>query len=329
MSGLRSTAAVLVGLLLATGMVRGATSQLGALRAKAKKTLESTAAKDNVKVDDDDESGSPEMMLADVEEVAPGSEAQFSVSGSNFGVKTKFAIVGRGFTLAKQTAAKNKLEGTVSVAPGTMPGAALLQATNTRGTGTVVIAYVGGSWQIDGTTDNGWRVRLSPAASGKRGVLAFKAEFFEGAAKTPFTTRDATIRLEPQNDSTAAYTMQFKALDAMSGLGDAECDPIMKRANELAGQLMKATNQAEEDRISAEVDKIQDKIDTCVEKQQENASKTADKMKEVSKQLEIDARKFGCSSLELSVAATGATEGTFTCTVGTPRFTGTMKQVGG
>jgi hypothetical protein len=91
---------------------------------------------------------------------------------------------------------------------------------------------------------------------------------------------------------------------------------------------MKAKNQAEEDKVSAEIDKIQDKIDTCVEKQQDNSAKVAAKLKAASRQAEVDASKFGCNSLDLSVAADGTAEGTFACTTGTPAFKGTMKAAG-
>ncbi|HUR28522.1 MAG TPA: hypothetical protein VM509_10070, partial [Planctomycetota bacterium] len=69
---------------------------------------------------------------------------------------------------------------------------------------------------------------------------------------------------------------------------------------------------------------IQDRIDTCVERQQENAGKMAAKPSAASKQAETDAKTFGCSSLDLNVAADGVAEGTFSCTTGTPAFKGTM-----
>jgi len=327
MTGIRATAAVVIGVFLATGIVRGAGTQFGALRNKAKKALETGASKKDVAVDDDDESGTPTMALAAIADLAPGSDAEFSVSGS-FGAKTKFAMAGRGFTMTTRSSGKGTFEGTVHAAPDTLPGAAVLRATNRHGTGEAPVAYVTGTWLIEGTTDNGWRVRLSPAASTRRGVLAFRGEFFDGAAKAPFTTREAKITLGAQTADTSSYVVSLAPLNAMAGLGDAECDPVMARAHELADQLMKAKNQAEEDKVSAEIDKIQDKIDTCVEKQQDNAGKAAAKMNAAARQAETDAKKFGCETLALSVAADGAAQGTFTCTTGSPAFTGTMKPAG-
>jgi hypothetical protein len=102
----------------------------------------------------------------------------------------------------------------------------------------------------------------------------------------------------------------------------------MARAHELADKLMKAKNQAEEDKVSAEIDQIQDKIDTCVEKQQANSAKVSARVDAAQKAAEVDAKKFGCQTLELSIARDGAAEGTFSCAVGSPAFTGTMRGTG-
>jgi hypothetical protein len=317
MKWMRWTGAVLVGVLLATGLVRGAGTQFGALRDRARRALEVTGAKSDVPVGDDD-SGTPQLVLASLEDVAPGSEAEFSVSGT-FGPSTRFAIAGQGFTMTTRSSGKNSFEGTVAAAPGTMPGAAVLRATNRHGTSETPVAFVTGAWVIDGTADTGMRLRLATVPTTKKGTLAFRAEIFDKGAKAPFSTRDANIRLGALSGPTASYTVRFEA-PKYDSLADSECDPIMKRAHELADKLMKAKDQAEEDRISAEVDKIQDKIDTCVERQQETAGKIA----KVSKQASDD-QKFSCETLEIEVAADGTAEGTVGCMGKTPGFKGTMK----
>jgi hypothetical protein len=168
---------------------------------------------------------------------------------------------------------------------------------------------------------------MTPVAPKKPGTLAFRAEFFDGAAKTPFTTRDADITLEAQEGESATYQVTIHP-PSLSAVGaDAECDPIMARAHELADKLMKAKTPAEEDRVSAEIDEIQDKIDTCVERQQENVGKIAEQAKAIEAQSRLDSQKFGCTALELTVAPGGAAQGSFSCATGTPSFTGTMTRV--
>jgi hypothetical protein len=315
MKWMRWTAAVLVGVLLATGLVRAAGTQFGALRDRARRALEATGARNDAPVGNDD-SGTPTLAF-NGQALSPGSSADIRVTGT-FSARTRFALAGSGFTLSHAQVAQNSFSGTVAAAPGTLPGAAMLRATNSRGTAEIPVAYVGGSWVIEGTTDNGWRARFTPAASESSGVLAFRGEFFEGTATSPFATRQTSIALGAQSGTPARYRMEFKAPDFSIG-GDAECDPVMKRANQLADQLMKAKSQAEEDRISGEIDKIQDQVDTCMEKQQAGAADMAAKMKAVQRSAE-----FQCQSLELSVAAGGAATGTFECAGTSPSFSGTM-----
>ena len=52
MTSMRWAAAVVVGVLLATGLVRGATGQFGSIRDRAKKALESSAKKNDVELSD-------------------------------------------------------------------------------------------------------------------------------------------------------------------------------------------------------------------------------------------------------------------------------------
>ena len=323
MKRLRGVAGVVVGVLLLTGLVRGAGMQLGALRSKAKKALETTGAKNNVAIDDEDGSGTPQVSLSSVPDIAPGSQAKLAATG-RFGAKTTFTLAGTGFTLSDVVIAKNSFAGTVTVAPGTMPGAALLRARNRFGTGDARAAYVAGRWEIAGTTDNGWRVRMTPLEPKKPGILAFKAEIFEKAATTALITREAHIELQPQDGSAGKYTVDIAPIDVMAPGADAECDPVMQRAHTLAADLMNAKTQADQDRVSAEIDKIQDRIDTCVERQAERAGELAARMTAAAKQAETDASKFGCTSLDLQVAPGGAATGSFSCVTGGHAFTGTM-----
>jgi hypothetical protein len=317
MKWMRWTATVLVGVLLATGVVRGAGTQFGALRDRARRALEATGARRDAPVGNDD-SGTPTLAFQGAAHVAPGATTEIDVTGT-FGARTRFALAGTGFTLSNPRVAQNSFSGTVAVAPGTMPGAAVLRATNSIGTSEIPVAYVGGSWVIEGTTDNGWRARFTPTTSSRKSTLAFKGEFFEGRATSPFATRETSIVLRAQAGTPASYRMDFKRPD-FSLDTDSECDPVMERANKLADQLMKAKSKAEEDRISGEIDKIQDKVDTCMEKQQANSDKTAAKIQAMTRSAE-----FTCETLELSVAAGGAATGTFACAGKSPSFTGTMK----
>ena len=63
--------------------------QLGALRSKAKKALETTGARHDVVIDDDDGSGTPMVSLSNVLDLAPGSQAKLAATGL-FGAKTTF-----------------------------------------------------------------------------------------------------------------------------------------------------------------------------------------------------------------------------------------------
>jgi hypothetical protein len=316
MKWIRWTAAVLLGVLLATGLVRAAGTQFGAIRDRARRALEATGARRDAPVGNDD-SGTPTLAFRGQGVLTPGSSADISVTGT-FSARTRFALAGSGFTLSNAQVAQNSFSGTVAAAAGTLPGAAVLRATNSVGTAEIPVAYVAGSWTIEGTTDAGWRARFTPVASERAGVLAFRGEFFEGASATPFATRQSSISLGAQAGTPAKYVVAFEA--PSFSLDNGDCDPVMKRANQLADQLMKAKSKAEEDRISADIDAIQDKVDDCMEKQQEGAANMQAKIQAATR-----SAQFTCQSLELSVAAGGAATGTFECAGTSPSFTGTMK----
>lgn len=315
MKNVRMVAAVLVGVLLATGLVRGSNGQFGALKNRAKKMLESTANKNDVAVEDDAICVKGVTALA---LITPGSEQAFTLNGT-FPENTSFSVVGAGLSITGPTVAKTSFAATLAASPDALPGAAVVRGSTKRGrSADAVVGYVGGAWRIEGTTDNGWRTKFSPVQSSTRSALAFKGEIFEGKAAAPFATRDASIALGPQSGTPASYVLEFKAPDF--SMDDDECGPVMKKANQLADQLMKAKTKAEEDRIGGEIDKIQDAVDTCMEKQQNSAAKIQSKMKAIQKSAE-----FTCSRLELSVAADGAAEGTLDCGGVPHAFTGTMK----
>jgi hypothetical protein len=316
MRSVRTAAAVLVGVFLATGLVRGANGQFGAIKNRAKKMLESTAGKNDVKLDDD--MICVKGILAGADLLSPGSHKAFTMSG-RFAASTSFSAVGPGLTLASPTVAKDSLEATLDVAPDALPGAAVVRGRTKGGkTADSIVAFVGGAWRIEGTTDNGWRAKLSPAASAQPSTLAFKAEFFEGKAATPFATREASLHLRPQAATPASYVVEFKP--PTFSLDEGECGPVLARAAQLADQLIKAKTKAEENRISAEVDKIQDKIDNCMGQQQADAKKTEAKIAAMTKSAE-----FTCNGLELKVAADGTAQGSVECGNGSHAFTGTMK----
>jgi hypothetical protein len=117
MKWMRWTAAVVVGMLLATGLVRAAGTQFGALRNKARRALESSGAKKDVPVNGDDATATPRIVLASIAELSPAAQAHISATG-NWNPATRFSLAGRGFSLSDPTVARRSFARPTAAAPG-------------------------------------------------------------------------------------------------------------------------------------------------------------------------------------------------------------------
>jgi hypothetical protein len=324
MNALRTVGVSTVICLLAAGLVRGAAGHDAEARTDAVAMLSATADALGVAVPTADPT--PTIAIATPASLVPGGTAEL-VATQVTPAGATFRLRNPSLTIVKQALTGTTAHLTLSAAASALPGQSYLEVVTPGGKiAGARAALVGGRWQIDATTANGWRVRLTPADSQTDpATLRFKAEFLKAGETAAFQTLDGSLGLP--DGPNPSYSV---SLTEASSPG-ADCAGDQARMGELA-QKMAGASDAEQERISAEFEKLQERLGKCLETQMTAMQEQVTKMQDPAYQKEMQAKQddFGCHGLYFHATPDGAIEGTLGCgkNVGQQKITGTMKYLG-
>jgi hypothetical protein len=319
----RVVGTVVVGCLIAVGIVRATGDSAALERLAAQARLVSTAHAAGLTLSAADPT--PTVTLAKLLELAPGGSGQLAASGL-FPPGSTFTLKGNWLTVTNQTVAGNQYSATVAVSPNALPGKGYLNMSAPSGKFAGAQAVViKGTWRIDVTAANGWRIKMTPMTRpATQSDIAMKAEFFKGAETTPFEVRDAALSI-PEPDQTFVISFNDAAKND-------ECTAVAEQMGAIGQRMTTAKTDAERERVMKDMERIQGKQAACIEKQMKdmqvliaNAQNPAYQKAEQEK-----ADNFGCRNMIFRPAPNNAIEGNLACgkNIQNPKVTGTMKFVG-
>lgn len=261
----------------------------------------------------------PEIGLVPCLMLAPGGTGELVVKGK-FQPGTQFLITSDNIQVVKEATTATEYRATIKAAAGIGPDYAGVEAytpvsgANAR-SGNVV--FIGGRYEWDLKTSNGWRVKLHNEADTRCGQgnrvsseMTYVAEFFKGAETTPFVKRPASLYYDQYNSS---YNFSVDDRDEESVNFEAEMKTIY-------------TKMADPNISDDERDKLMERMEALSQKMIAGATDMASIQKKAAEQ-EAKKKEFGCRSISLKIGPDSTVSGDLQCgqNVGRPTFTGMMK----
>jgi len=264
----------------------------------------------------------PEVTLCHAAHVAPGGTADVIVRGK-FVPGSKFLFENDAVEVLKESATTTEYHATVKVPAGIGPGYSPLHIfaamSGIEASPPCPAVYIGGKYEWDFTTQNGWQIKLRPKGDpfpkdGSGPITTYTAQFYRSGEAKPFEMRDLNLGIEGvlYGDS---YGGQLLESADSPGNPQANMEQLMKKAFD------PSTSPEEREKLMQKV----------AEAQQAMMAKMTDPkalQQQQQEQMQKDA-EFGCKSMTFNSSA-DPVEGRISCgqKVGTIAIKGTRRFVG-
>lgn len=245
----------------------------------------------------------PEITLCKPVVIAPGASAPIDVTGK-FPPKTTFLVDHDQVTLTPGAGSATRFAATAAVAADASPAFARLFA----------YAPVSGAWSRCGvvmigaapaftlTASNGWTIALTPegkawTASADSASMGYRAEYFKPGTSAPFEKMTGSLTLSTNDTPGGSYT--FNMQPGGTGTAMQEYQELLdKMADPAAFMKMSAKERAV---FEKKMEEVGDRMTKEMEAMAANPSALIEKQ-----------AQFGCGSIFLTIAGTGAS-GSVSC----------------